>query len=197
MSMTRLSNGKTVQEWICGMSTRKSIDPKEFLGYMNERNSMESEQVKAFYQSPVYGDERAKAKFKLQSILDTVVDRILKVGGIRPHSIDPEQTKKVLFVFGTADFWSDYRRSSMHLKVIQAFLIKARDWNLQVCGLDEYLTSQKCPSCLDGWYPKDLDSLHQCNLCKKKIGRDSASAHCIALIAISILVGLGRPLHFM
>jgi hypothetical protein len=142
--------------------------------------------------------------------------------GNRPQKNERRRAEKpTLFVIGDGDFKTVCAGSlpSMHSKLITHFVkrVRSRKTGSFCVAVDEYMTSQRCPRCLENLKylkrpprsrkeaerkGKDDQGLvedfrvQHCQRCDKFLHRDCAAAQCFTIIADCLLRTRQRPICF-
>lgn len=124
----------------------------------------------AFYDSVHRRSQRWKSKKDRKRMFQQTVHMLLKMAGLKSNrQPTKEERDSVVFLVGLGEFKT---KGPSTYSVFTRFLIKTvRSLGLHIFGVDEHLTSQKCPACLDQ-LTEITFRLKKCDNCKKHFHRE-------------------------
>jgi transposase len=187
-----------------GDKERELIDTPE--ASYAESYSIHRPDLKEFHNSRELRHSKAAMKREQQSLFDRYFQKLLTACDLTGNPLlDVEEIeidgariirKKQLFVvFGAGDWTTTSGQKSPHIGLMKKLASRfERLGHLCVC-INEYMTSQVCPQCLNHW-GADAERIHQCRNCNETFNRDMASSQLMALLARGLVMFNQKPAIF-
>ncbi|KAG0244112.1 hypothetical protein BG011_003038, partial [Mortierella polycephala] len=160
--------------------------------YIQREQEVEAD-LDSFYGSVVLKKHKWNARKARAKEYRLVADRLLQLVGGSTGAKRDEDNKVVIGV-GLGKFSSKMRLSSLHESFSSYFVQKARSLGYIVVGVNEFYTSQKCPTCREFVGQVDLRQLY-CSKCQKYIHRDIMAGHNMCNAIRGHLLEQQRPLY--
>jgi hypothetical protein len=181
-----------------GMTGADSFDLQTFRDYAIGRVlGQAAARISEFHNTRLMKYRKWQMKLALKKVMDKAIQELLQVIGCDSRSkwnfndgIGP------VIGIGLGKF--RFHQDSVHAKFAKYLTQKARAIGIVVVGINEYYTSQKCPSC--GAFLFDVigkDRVKYCETCNKCLNRDNAAAENICSLTILKANGKPRPAHLM
>ncbi|KAF8931278.1 hypothetical protein BGZ58_007727 [Dissophora ornata] len=144
----------------------------------------------ALYKKYSWDAQKAKAE-EFRRVADSLLKMIGGSIGARRKEDD-----KVIIGVGLGKFSSTTRLTSLHTSFQSFFVQKARSLGYLVVGINEFYTSQKCPTC-EQFVARVGEDIrcYYCPNCKKYTHRDVMAGHNICNVILGHLEHQQRPLY--
>ena len=178
------------------MTGASSMDVLTFRNYALRRIfSDESHMLTEFYNSLFFKRQKWCLKKALRKGMDKTVEELFRMIGCSSRlKLNPDDGLLPILGIGVSSF--RFHQNSFHA-VFQRYLTqKVRAVGIQVIGINEYYTSQKCPHC--GSFLFDVigkDRVKYCPDCNKCYNRDNVGAENILTLTMFKANGKVRPRH--